>query len=134
MGGRGPQTALSVTGRAVCQRRAWGRWYEEGRGRVGPGELTWETNSLGSWCSDGKASAFNAGTPRFDPRVGKIPWRKENGNPLQYSCLESSMDGGASLVGYSPWTHKERTPLHFRSKNGDACWELGTLSSSWAAS
>ena len=26
--------------------------------------------------------------------VGKIPWRR-NGSPLQYSCLENSMDGGA---------------------------------------
>ena len=32
--------------------------------------------------------------PKFNPRVGKIPWRR-NGNPLQYSCLENPMDGGA---------------------------------------
>ena len=32
---------------------------------------------------------------RFNPWVGKIPWRK-NSNPLQYSCLENSMDRGAS--------------------------------------
>ena len=30
----------------------------------------------------------------------------ENGNPLQYSCLEKS-HGGRSLVGYSPWGCKE---------------------------
>ena len=30
-----------------------------------------------------------------------------HGNPLQYSCLENPMDRGASLVGYSPWGHKE---------------------------
>ena len=29
-----------------------------------------------------------------------------NGNPLQYSCLENPMDGGAWL-GYSPWGRKE---------------------------
>ena len=28
-----------------------------------------------------------------------------NGTPLQYSCLENPMDG--SLVGCSPWGHKE---------------------------
>ena len=28
----------------------------------------------------------------FNPWVGKISWR---GNPLQYSCLENPMDGGA---------------------------------------
>ena len=29
-----------------------------------------------------------------------------NGNPLQYSCLENPMDGGAQQ-GYSPWGCKE---------------------------
>ena len=29
-----------------------------------------------------------------------------NGYPLQYSCLENLTDR-ASLVGYSPWCHKE---------------------------
>ena len=36
----------------------------------------------------------------------KDPLEKENGNPLQYSCLESPMDR-RSLVGYSPWGRKE---------------------------
>ena len=40
--------------------------------------------------SDGKASACNAG----DPWVGKTSG-EGNGNSLQYSCLETSMDGGA---------------------------------------
>ena len=31
---------------------------------------------------------------RFNRWVGKIPWRR-HGNPLQYSCLENPMDGGA---------------------------------------
>ena len=31
---------------------------------------------------------------RLDPWVGKIPGAG-NGNPLQYSCLENPMDGGA---------------------------------------
>ena len=32
-----------------------------------------------------------------------------NGNPLQYSCLENPMGGGAWLqsTNYSPWGHKE---------------------------
>ena len=34
--------------------------------------------------SDGKESACNAGEPR-----------EENGNPLEYSCLENPMDRGA---------------------------------------
>ena len=30
-----------------------------------------------------------------------------NGNPLQYSCPENSMDWGAWWATYSPWGHKE---------------------------
>ena len=31
-----------------------------------------------------------------------------NGNPLQYSCLENPMDGGAwCIAGYYPWGRKE---------------------------
>ena len=29
------------------------------------------------------------------PWVRKIPWRREHGNPLQYSCLENPIDRGA---------------------------------------
>ena len=29
-----------------------------------------------------------------------------HGNPLQYSCLENPQ-GQRSLMGYSPWNHKE---------------------------
>ena len=35
-----------------------------------------------------------AGRPRFDPWVGRSPGGG-SGNPLQYSCLENPMDGGA---------------------------------------
>ena len=34
--------------------------------------------------------------PRFDPWVGKMPWRMGiQYFPLQYSCLGNPMDGGA---------------------------------------
>ena len=33
-----------------------------------------------------------AGDLRFDLCLGKIPWKRENSYPLQYSCLENSMD------------------------------------------
>ena len=44
--------------------------------------------------------------------AGLIPWSGRspgvgNGNPLQYLCLENSMDREAWQVGYSPWSHKE---------------------------
>ena len=38
------------------------------------------------------------------PVLGRSPG-EGNGNPLQNSCLGSSMEG--SLAGYSPWDHKE---------------------------
>ena len=43
--------------------------------------------------SDDKASACNAGDPDSIPGSGRSPG-EGNGNPLQYSCLENSMDGG----------------------------------------
>ena len=44
--------------------------------------------------SEVKASASNAGNPRSIPGSGRSPG-EGNGNPLQYSCLENPMDGGA---------------------------------------
>ena len=44
--------------------------------------------------SDGKESACNAGDPDLIPELGRCP-EKGNGNPLQYSCLENTMDRGA---------------------------------------
>ena len=44
--------------------------------------------------SDGEESAANAGDLGLTPKSGRSP-REANGNPLQYSCLENSMDRGA---------------------------------------
>ena len=44
--------------------------------------------------SDGKASAYNAGELGLTPGLGRSPG-EGNGNPLQYSCLENPMNGGA---------------------------------------
>ena len=44
--------------------------------------------------SDGKESTCNAGDLGSIPGSGRSPG-EGNGNPLQYSCLENSMDGGA---------------------------------------
>ena len=41
--------------------------------------------------SDGKESACNVGDPGSIPGSGRFPG-EENGNPLQYSCLESPID------------------------------------------
>ena len=48
--------------------------------------------------SDGKASAYSVGDPGSISGSGRSPG-EGNGNPLQYSCLESPMDGGA----WWPW-------------------------------
>ena len=44
--------------------------------------------------SDGKASAYNVGDLGSNPGLGRSPG-EGNGNPLQYSCLENPMEGGA---------------------------------------
>ena len=44
--------------------------------------------------SDWKESACNVGDPGSIPGLGRSP-EEGNGNPLQYSCLENPMDGGA---------------------------------------
>ena len=66
--------------------------------------------------SDGKASVYNVGDLGSIPGSGRFPG-EGNGNPLQYSCLENPMDGGAWCrllsmgsepgAGYCPWGHKE---------------------------
>ena len=44
--------------------------------------------------SDSKESACNAGDMVSIPGSGRSP-AEGNGNPLQYACLENSMDRGA---------------------------------------
>ena len=54
--------------------------------------------------SDGKESACNAEDLGSIPGSGRSA-REGNGSPLQYSYRESH--GQRSLVGYSPWDHKD---------------------------
>ena len=69
----------------------------------------------------GKESAFNAGVLGLIPGSGRSPG-EGNGNPLQYSCLENSMDRGA-------WW----APVHGVSKSwtrlSDLTLSLSTLKS-----
>ena len=46
------------------------------------------------YSSDSKESSCNAGDLGSIPGPGRSPG-EGNGNPLQYSCLENSMDRGA---------------------------------------
>ena len=45
--------------------------------------------------SEVKASAWNAGDAGSIPGLRRRFPGEGNGNPLQYSCLENSMEGGA---------------------------------------
>ena len=47
--------------------------------------------------SDSKESACNVGDPGSIPGLGRSP-SEGDGNPLQYSCLENSMNRGAWWV------------------------------------
>ena len=72
--------------------------------------------SVFSGGSDGKASVYNAGDLGSIPGSGRFPG-EGNGTPLQCSCLENPMDGGA----WCPWGRKESDMterLHFTHSLG----------------
>ena len=68
--------------------------------------------------SDSKESACNTGDPGAIPMSGRSPG-EGNGNPLQYSCLENSMDRGAWQATVprvaNCWdTIEQLSPFHYR--------------------
>ena len=71
--------------------------------------------------SDGKESASNAADPGSIPGSGRSPGGG-NGNPLQYSCLENSMDRGAWWAHVRTCTH---THTHTHSQDGWGFWDSG---------
>ena len=93
--------------------------YTEGKKLAGnSGSLRQEEGSQGcqSWktgriqildgiCPDDKESACNAGGPRFDPWVRKVPWRRQ-WQPAPV-LLPGESYGQRSLAGYSPCGRKE---------------------------
>ena len=66
--------------------------------------------------SGSKASCLQCGRPGFDPLVRKIFWRRKwQPTPVP---LPGKSHGRRSVVGYSPWHHKESDTterLHFTS-------------------
>ena len=62
----------------------------------------------------GKNICLQCWRPGFDPWVRKIPWRRKwQPTPV---LLPGESHGGRSLLGYSPWDHKESDTtewLHF---------------------
>jgi len=52
-----------------------------------------------------KSVCLQCGRRGFDPWVGKIPWRRKRlPTPV---FLPGESHGRRSLMGYSPWSHKE---------------------------
>ena len=70
------------------------------------------------WWVSGKESAFQCRRHEFDPWFTKVPWRRKwQTTPV---LLPGKSHGQRSLVGYSPWGHKEldtteRLYFHFTS-------------------
>ena len=78
--------------------------------------------------SEVKASARNAGDLGLIPGSGRSPG-EENGNPLQYSCLENPMDGGAwrATVHGVARSQTRLSDFTFTFKKGYHCYLDGHL-------
>ena len=65
--------------------------------------------------SDSKESTCDAGDLGSIPGLGRFPG-EVNGDPLQYSCLENPMDGGAGLATVhgvaKSWTRLSNFTVH----------------------
>ena len=76
--------------------------------------------------SDSKESACNAGHVSSIPGLGRFPWRREwLPTPV---CWPGEFHGQRSLVGYSPWGHKEsETTEHFHYIVFATIYRISTL-------
>ena len=81
----------------------WAAVYGVAQSRT---RLKWLSSSSGS---NGKESSCNAGDMSLIPGLGRFPG-EGNDYPLQYSCLENSMDRGAWLATVHGFA-KSRTGL-----------------------
>ena len=78
-------------------------------------ESSQKRKHLSQTSNKGKSNSTNGKEPtgqcrrrkrcRFDPWVGKIPWRKSRQPTPVF--LPGESHGQSSLAGYSPWGHKE---------------------------
>ena len=86
--------SLSELWELVMDREAWSTAvHGVAKSRTRLSELSWMLPHFPGG-SDSKASACNVGDLGLIPRSGRSPG-EGNGNPLQHSCLENPMDGGA---------------------------------------
>ena len=74
--------------------------------------LKWLSSSrvlfgLPRWCSSKESTCQRRKhrRPRFDPWVGKTPWRRKWNSASVF--LPENLHGQRSLVGYSPWSCKK---------------------------
>ena len=89
--------------RAPSCRGGWRKEWGGGTTRRAPREMetapSFQLQTGWTWGEPGDSDGrvcLQCGRPKFDPWVGKIPWR--SGCQFQYSCLENPMDGGAWLA------------------------------------
>ena len=61
-----------------------------------------------------KNSPANSGDAGSIPRLGRSPG-VGNGNTVQYSCLENSMDGGTWQASIHGMTESDRTEHSYRA-------------------
>ena len=96
----GEQPPLSWGPRKASQKKNYLRFILSGRN----GYIISKVQSFPGG-SNGKESAWNARDLRFNPWVGKIPWRREwQPTPV---FLPGEFRGQRSLAGHSPWGRKE---------------------------
>ena len=83
--------------------------------------------------SDGKVSAYHAGDPGSILGSGRSPGER-NGNPLQHSCLENPMDGGAWWAAVHGVARSPTRPSDFTFTFHFHAWEkeMATHSSTLA--
>ena len=72
----------------------------------------------------------NAGDPRSIPGLGRSPG-EGNGNSLQYSCLENSIDRGAWQATTSELSILGASLVAQMVKNPPAMWETWLQSLGW---
>ena len=87
--------------------------------------VSWKGSHGLPWWLRRQSVYLQCGRPRFDPWVGKIPWRRKwQSTPV---FMPGKSHRGRSLVGYSPWGHKESDTteqLHFQVMC-DSIWPHG---------
>ena len=71
------------------------------------------------WCLRQHRTCLQCGRPGLDPWVGKIPWRREWLPTLVLLPAESHEQ--KSLVGYSPWGHRESDTAETLSMRRHSC-------------